>query len=419
MKTTTIGLDLAKNVFPVHGVDDAGRTVLRKKLRRAEVLSFFGSLPPALVGIEACGGAHHWARELSKLGHDVRLMPPAYVKPYVKRGKTDAIDAEAICEAVTRPTMRFVAPKSEEQQSAGVELKVRQLLVQQRTRCVNALRGHLAEFGIVAAKGMGKVSDLVAVVRDLEDDRLPDAAREALLDLTRQIETADDGIRRLETRLVRRSRTDERARRLATIPGVGAITAAALQATAVDPAAFRSARHFAAWLGLTPRANSSGGRERRGGISKQGNRMLRSLLVLGATARLRYLRAAPERADWASRLLARRPFKVVAVALANKMARVAWALLVRGGTYRMATPASWLFEIGRPYRLIEGKRCQRGDDSNRSASRSRVTPCPSTRLQARHFDGALAPLSSSGSATVPVAQRDRTHDRTYLAGFAN
>jgi transposase len=314
--------------------------VLRKKLRRAEVLSFFGSLPPALVGIEACGGANHWARELSKLGHEVRLMPPAYVKPYVKRGKTDAIDAEAICEAVTRPTMRFVTPKSEEQQSAGVELKVRQLLVQQRTRCVNAMRGHLAEFGIVAAKGMGKVSDLVAVIRDIEDHRLPGAAREALLDLARQIEAADDGIRRLETRLLRRSRTDERARRLATIPGVGAITAAALQATAVDPAAFRSARHFAAWLGLTPRANSSGGRERRGGISKQGNRMLRSLLVLGATARLRYLRAGPERADWASRLLARRPFKVAAVALANKMARVAWALLVRGGTYRMGASAS-------------------------------------------------------------------------------
>ncbi|MBA3323883.1 MAG: IS110 family transposase [Rhodobacteraceae bacterium] len=338
MKTTTIGLDLAKNVFQVHGVDEADR-VLRKKLRRAEVLTFFGSLPPALVGIEACGGAHHWARELSKLGHDVRLMPPAYVKPYVKRGKTDALDAEAICEAVTRPTMRFVAPKSEEQQSSGVELKVRQLL-QQRTRCVNALRGHLAEFGIVAAKGMGKVSELVAVVRDMEDNRLPLAAREALLDLARQIEAADDGIRRLETRLVRRSRTDERARRLATIPGVGAITAAALQATAVDPSAFRSARHFAAWLGLTPRANSSGGKERRGGISKQGNRMLRSLLVLGATAQLRYLRTAPERAEWASRLLARRPFKVVAVALANKMARIAWALLVRGGTYRMAASAS-------------------------------------------------------------------------------
>jgi transposase len=340
MNTTTIGLDLAKNVFQVHGVNEADRAVLRKKLRRAEVLSFFGSLPPALVGIEACGGAHHWARELSKLGHEVRLMPPAYVKPYVKRGKTDAIDAEAICEAVTRPTMRFVTPKSEEQQSAGVELKVRQLLVQQRTRCVNAMRGHLAEFGIVAAKGMGKVSDLVAVIRDIEDHRLPGAAREALLDLARQIEAADDGIRRLETRLLRRSRTDERARRLATIPGVGAITAAALQATAVDPAAFRSARHFAAWLGLTPRANSSGGRERRGGISKQGNRMLRSLLVLGATARLRYLRAGPERADWASRLLARRPFKVAAVALANKMARVAWALLVRGGTYRMGASAS-------------------------------------------------------------------------------
>jgi transposase len=340
MNPTTIGLDLAKNVFQVHGVDEADRNVLRKKLRRAEVISFFGSLPPALIGIEACGGAHHWARELSKLGHDVRLMPPAYVKPYVKRGKTDAIDAEAICEAVTRPTMRFVAAKSEEQQSSGVELKVRQLLVQQRTRCVNALRGHLAEFGIVAAKGMDKVSDLVAVVRDMEDNRLPPAAREALLDLARQIEIADDGIRRLETRLVRRSRSDESARRLVTIPGVGAITAAALQATAADPTAFRSARHFAAWLGLTPRANSSGGKERRGGISKQGNRMLRSLLVLGATARLRYLRTAPERAEWESRLLSRRPFKVAAVALANKMARIAWALLVRGGTYRMVASAS-------------------------------------------------------------------------------
>lgn len=292
------------------------------------------SLCPPIVGIEACGGAHYWARELSRLGHEVRLTPPAYVKPYVKRGKTDAIDAEAICEAMMRPTMRFVAPKTEDQQAAGVELKVRQLLVQQRTRCVNALRGHLTEFGIVAGKGLGKVSDLIAVVRNGEDDRLPPAAREALQDLVRQIETADDGIRRLEMRMVRRTWTDAIARRLATIPGVGAITAAALQATAIDPTAFRSARHFAAWLGLTPRINSSGGRVRIGGISKQGNALLRSLLVLGATAELRYLRSAPERNEWAARKLARRPFKVAAVALANKMARIAWALLVRGGTYR-------------------------------------------------------------------------------------
>jgi len=334
MTTMSIGLDLAKNVFQIHGVNEADQAVLRRKLRRGDMGDFFGSIPPAIVGIEACGGAHFWARELSKHGHEVRLMPPAYVKPYVKRGKTDAIDAEAICEAMTRPTMRFVVPKTEDQQAAGVELKVRQLLVQQRTRCVNALRGHLAEFGIVAGKGIGKVSDLVAVVRDNHDSRLPRAAREALQDLARQIESADDSIRRLELRMVRRTRTDETARRLATIPGVGAITAAALQATAVDPAAFRSARHFAAWLGLTPRISSSGGKVRKGGISKQGNAMLRSLLVLGATAELRYLRSAPERNDWAARLLARRPFKVAAVALANKMARIAWALLVRGGTYR-------------------------------------------------------------------------------------
>lgn len=334
MKTMTIGLDLAKNVFQVHGIDDCSQESLRRKLRRGEVHAFFEALPPSTIGMEACGGAHYWARELSRFGHEVRLMPPAYVKPYLKRGKTDALDAEAICEAVTRPTMRFVAPKSAEQQAAGVELKVRQLLVQQRTRCVNALRGHLAEFGIVAGKGMGKVSDLIAVARDTEDGRLPFAAREALKDLARQIETADDGIRRLELRLVRRTRTDDTARRLATIPGVGAITAAALQATAVDPAAFQSARHFAAWLGLTPRISSSGGKRRKGGISKQGNGMLRSLLVLGATAELRYLRSAPERNEWAARLLARRPFKVAAVALANKMARISWALLVRGGTYR-------------------------------------------------------------------------------------
>lgn len=338
MKTTTIGLDLAKNVFQVHGVDAGGEVVLRRKLRRAEVEDFFKALPPATVGMEACGGAHYWARELSKLGHAVRLMPPAYVKPYVKRGKTDAADAEAICEAVTRPTMRFVAAKTEAQQSAGVELKVRQMLVRQRTRSVNALRGHLAEFGIVAAKGLGKVADLIAIVRDAEDRRLPGAAREALAELVGQIEALQERIAGLETRMVRRSRTDETARRLATIPGIGAITASALQAMVPDPTAFRSARHFAAWLGLTPRANSSGGKERQGRISKQGNAALRSLLVLGATARLRYARSAPDRADWLARLLARRPFKVAAVALANKMARIAWALLVRGGTYR--TPAA-------------------------------------------------------------------------------
>ena len=337
-QATTIGLDLAKNVFQIHGVDDDGRTVVRRKLRRSEVEDFFRAQPSLIVGMEACGGAYYWARVLEGLGHRVRLMPPAYVKPYVKRGKTDAADAEAICEAVTRPTMRFVPVKSEAQQAAGTELKVRQMLVQQRTRAVNALRGHLAEFGIIAAKGMGKVADLTTILRDDDDQRLPSAARKALLELAGEIEALEERIDRLEAGMVRRSRTDETARRLATIPGVGAITAIALQAMVPDPNGFQSGRHFAASLGLTPRAHSSGGKERLGRISRQSNATLRSLLVLGATARLRYAKRAPAGTDWPTRLLARRPFKVAAVALANKMARIAWALLAKGGTYR--TPAT-------------------------------------------------------------------------------
>jgi transposase len=337
-QATTIGLDLAKNVFQIHGVDDDGRTVVRRKLRRSEVEDFFRAQPSLIVGMEACGGAYYWARVLEGLGHRVRLMPPAYVKPYVKRGKTDAADAEAICEAVTRPTMRFVPVKSEAQQAAGTELKVRQMLVQQRTRAVNALRGHLAEFGIIAAKGMGKVADLTTILRDDDDQRLPSAARKALLELAGEIEALEERIDRLEAGMVRRSRTDETARRLATIPGVGAITAIALQAMVPDPNGFQSGRHFAASLGLTLRAHSSGGKERLGRISRQGNATLRSLLVLGATARLRYAKRAPAGTDWPTRLLARRPFKVAAVALANKMARIAWALLAKGGTYR--TPAT-------------------------------------------------------------------------------
>jgi transposase len=337
---TTIGLDLAKNVFQVHGVDATGRVVLRRKLRRAEVLDFFVTLPPATVGMEACGGAHFWARELGRLGHEVRLMPPAYVRPYVKRGKTDAADAEAICEAVTRPNMRFVPAKTEAQQAVAVELKTRELLVRQRTQAVNALRAHLSEYGIIAAQGAAKLADLVAVVRDAEDRRLPHMAREVLLELVGQIESLDGRIERLDRQTIRRVREDETARRLATIPGIGAITAAALQGLVPDVRGFRSARHFAAWLGLTPRPHSSGGKERLGRISKQGNPMLRRLLVLGATARLRHAKRVPEGASWAGRLLARRPFKVVAVALANKMARIAWALLSKGGTYRIPAAAA-------------------------------------------------------------------------------
>ena len=338
-RATTIGLDLAKNVMQAHGIDAAGKIVLRRKLRRGAVLEFFAALPSALIGMEACGGAHHWARELTRLGHAVRLMPPAYVKAYVKRGKTDAADAEAICEAVARPTMRFVPVKTEAQQAGLVDLKVRDMLVRQRTQTVNALRSHLAEFGIVTARGR-KVAELIALVRDGDDDRLPGPAREALSELAAQVEVLEARIERLDRRMVGHVRENETARRLASIPGVGAITATALAGLAPDPHGFASARHFAAWVGLTPKPHSSGGKERMGRISRQGNPMLRRLLVLGATARLRHARRDPEAADWATRLLARRPFKVAAVALANKMARIAWALLARGGTYTGSAAAA-------------------------------------------------------------------------------
>lgn len=339
-KVNVIGLDLAKNVFQVHGIDEAGKVVIRRKLRRNEVLEFFAAAPPSLVGMEACCSAYYWARELAKLGHNVRLMPPSYVKPYVKRGKTDAADAEAICEAVTRPTMRFVPVKTEEQQASAMELSARDLLVRQRTQTVNALRGYLAEYGLVAAQGAAKLLELTDALRQEDDQRLPVMAREAMLELIEQIEILDGRIERMERRMVRRAREDETARRITTIPGIGAITATALLGLVPDPGGFASARHFASWLGLTPKSRSSGGKERLGRISKQGNRTLRRLLILGATARLRYARRGCHEGDWGERLLARRPFKVAAVALANKMARIVWALLTRGGIYKASATAA-------------------------------------------------------------------------------
>jgi transposase len=331
---TTIGLDLAKQVFQVHAADADGVPIFNRKLRRAEVLRFFEKTPACLVGMEACGSAHYWAREITALGHDVRLIPPIYVRPFVKRGKTDAADAEAISEAVTRKTMRFVPAKSAEQQAAAVVLKTRALLVNQRTQVINALRAHLSEFGIIAAAGTAKVAGLISIVRDNMDERLPKAARVALMEVASQVDALKTQIEKLEQVIVATVRRDDDARRLVTIPGVGAITAASVRALVPDPGGFKSGRHFAAWLGLTPKPHSSGGKERLGRISKMGNPTLRSLLVVGATAVLRHARVNPNAARWITDLLARRPYKIVAVALANKIARIVWALLVRGGTYQ-------------------------------------------------------------------------------------
>jgi transposase len=331
---STIGLDLAKRVFQVHGVNAAGQVVVTRRLGRGQVLAFFGKVPPCLVGMEACATAHYWARELAQLGHIVRLIPPAYVKPYVRRGKNDAADAAAICEAVTRPHMRFVAVKAPAQQSQLMVHRGRALLLGQRTALVNALRAHLAEFGLVAAQGLVGLSELLAIVADRTDARLPSLAREVLADLAAQIGHCEAAIARHDRRLQAQHKASEPSRRLATIPGIGAVGAGAIVATVGEAAQFKSGREFAAWIGLVPRQNSSGGKERLGAISKQGDRYLRRLLISGAMAVLRQARTRPGKHPWLMRLLARRPAKVAAVALANKMARIAWALLAHGGTYR-------------------------------------------------------------------------------------
>lgn len=335
MRIATIGLDLAKSVFQAHGVDENGATVLVKKLHRKQMLPFFSKLSPCLIGVEACGTAHYWARTLAEMGHEVRLIPPSYVKAYVKRGKTDAADAEAIAEAVTRPTMRFVAVKSKAQQAVLMLHKTRDLLVRQRTMLINALRGHLGEYGIVAPQGPAGVQAALKALQE-EDQDLPDLARAALGGLADQLEHLGAEIGRLERRILEWHRQDETSRRLATIPGIGPITASAMAASAPDPKLFRSGRQFAAWLGLTPRANSSGGKERQGGISKMGDSYLRRLLVVGATAVLRMARQRG-REGWVGNLLERKKPKVAAVALANKTARIAWTLMARQEDYRPMT----------------------------------------------------------------------------------
>ena len=333
----TIGLDLAKTVFQVHAVGETGEVILKRKLRRNQVLDFFGGLDPCLIGMEACAGAHSWAREPATLGHEPRIMPPSYVTPCVTRGKTDAADAEAICEAVTRPTMRFVPVKSAERQAALLDHKTRDFLVRQRTQLVNTIRAHLSEFGIVVAKGIHNVDRLLEASTEL-----PDAARPAIDLLAEQLRETQEKIDAVTARIEAAQKTDPLARRLATIPGLGAITASAIAATCQRHASgvtpevdnFRSARDYAAWLGLTPKPHSSGGKERLGRISKAGNRYLRRLLYLGAMAQISARRCRRPGDDWLWRMLQRKPVKVVAVALANRMARVVWALIKSGESYQ-------------------------------------------------------------------------------------
>ncbi len=340
MNVSTVGLDLAKNVFQVHGIDAAGSVIVSKALRRRQMIPFFSKVAPCLVGIEACGTSHYWARELSALGHQVKLMPPAYVKAYVKRGKTDAADAAAICEAVTRPTMRFVAIKSPEQQSVLAVHRTRDLLIRQRTQLVNMIRAQLAEFGIVVARGIQHVLKLVNRLLDGEMLHIPALAAKVIFVLAEQMRDLQTRVEVLDRELKAWFRGNEVAKRLETIPGIGFVTASALAATVTDPHQFKSGRQFAAWLGLTPRANSSGGKERLGRMSKMGDQYLRRLLVNGSTSRLRWARSNPHAHPWVSSLLQRKPAKLVAVAMANKVARIAWVVMTRDEIYRAPEPAT-------------------------------------------------------------------------------
>ena len=332
---TTIGLDIAKSVFQVHGVDAAGNVIVRRQLKRRNVLAFLEKVPPCLVGIEACATSHHWSREITALGHTVRLMPPAYVKPYVKRQKNDAADAEAICEAVSRANMRFVETKTPEQQACLMLHRTRHLFIKQQTSVINAIRAHLAEFGIVARVGRNGVEELLRVAADPGDRRVPEVALACIAALGAQLRMLKAQILEFDRQIMAWHRSNETSKRLDEIPGVGPALATALVASVADPKAFRSGRNFSAWIGLVPKQYSSGGKDRLGSISKQGDRYLRSLFTAGALAVIRYAKIHGTRhRPWLAALLARRPTKVAAIALANKIARMAWAMMVKGERYK-------------------------------------------------------------------------------------
>lgn len=339
-EVTTIGLDLAKNVFQAHGADAAGTPVFRKKLRRDQVLTFFAAQPPCRVAMEACPGAHYWGREIAKFGHEVRLIAPAYVKPFVKRQKNDAADAEAICEAAQRPTMRFIAVKSEAKQASAVIFRTRDILVGQRTQLINAIRGHLAEYGFVARQGPFHIERLIAEIEDPTSD-VPESARTCLAVLVRALRHLQEQTAVLDAEITARAKADDVARRLMTVPGIGPLVATAIEALAPPLETFRSGRDFAAWVGLTPVQRSTGGKERLGRTSRMGERTLRRLLIIASSAVVRWARRKGVPAgSWLSRMLARKPPMLVTVALANKTARIAWALLTRGGIYRAPAVAA-------------------------------------------------------------------------------
>lgn len=337
MTITRIGVDLAKQVFQIHGVDRASKVQIRKQLRRSRMLDYFGKLPPCLIGMEACSSAHYWARELSKLGHDVRLMAPQFVKPYVKSGKNDANDAEAICEAVGRPNMRFVGIKTVDQQVIQAEHRIRARLVKSRTALSNEIRGFLAEFGIVVAVSIGKLRKALPELLEDGENGLPGDFRVLLARLGEELRTLDDSIAAYDARIARTAREDERIKRLLEVEGIGPIVAGALVAAVGDGTQFNKGRDMAAWLGLTPKQHSSGGKTRLGRISKRGDKYIRMQLIHGARAALYAAKNKEDgRSRWVKSLAARRNKNIATVALANKNARIAWSILSSGESYRKA-----------------------------------------------------------------------------------
>jgi len=338
MQVTTIGLDIAKNIFQVHAITEDGTVAFNRPLRRAQMLLFFERLEPCLIGMEACGSSHYWAREMSKLGHEVKLIAPVNVKPYVKRGKSDAADAEAICEAVTRPTMRFVEVKSPEQQAILSLHRARDLIVRQRTQTINMLRGLMAEFGIVFAQGVGHAIKFAKRLIAEDMPELPQAALDVATDLSEQLLTLHRRVNWYGRRMTSAAKSEPRIALLQTIPGIGPITASAIVATVGSGEQFRCGRDLSAWLGLTPINKSTGGKERLGRISKMGDRYIRRLMVVGMTSRIKQIKSTPERFDpWFADILQRKPAKLAAIAMANKTARIIWAVLTRNEPFSART----------------------------------------------------------------------------------